>query len=294
MLRNKETNMQMIEVKNLFYSYTQNDVYAVNDVSFTIGKGEILGFLGPSGAGKSTTQGVLSGLLEIQQGEIYIDGRQRSEKPDKAFFNRIGVGFERPNVYKKLTGFENLRFHANLYNRETEDPMKILEMVGLADEARKKTGAYSKGMMQRIGFARSMINNPDIWFLDEPTMGLDPTTANSIKGIIRRKQDEKTTIFLTTHNMFVADELCDRVAFIVEGKIAAIDTPKNLKLKYGQPSVTVEYAEAGELKLETFDLTGEAKAEFQKFIGDKDVKTIHSGEPTLEEIFIKLTGHGLE
>lgn len=284
----------MIDVKNLFHSYTRNDVYAVRDVSFTIAKGEIMGFLGPSGAGKSTTQGVLSGLLELQQGDITIDGEKRAGKPDKAFFNRIGVGFERPNVYKKLSGLDNLKFHAALYNRETEDPMKVLEMVGLAEEAKKKTGAYSKGMMQRIGFARSMINNPDIWFLDEPTMGLDPTTANSIKGIIRRKQDEGTTIFLTTHNMFVADELCDRVAFIVDGKIVALDTPKNLKLKYGQPSVTVEYAEAGELKSETFGMAGDAKAEFQRFVGDKDVKTIHSGEPTLEEIFIKLTGRGLE
>ncbi|MCD6120337.1 MAG: ABC transporter ATP-binding protein [Spirochaetales bacterium] len=286
--------MPMIEVKNLSYSYTKNDVYAVKDVSFSIGRGEILGFLGPSGAGKSTTQGVLSGLLKIQQGEIYIDGEKRIGQPGKEFFNRIGVGFERPNVYKKLTGLENLKFHAKLYNRETEDPMKILEMVGLADEAKKKTGAYSKGMMQRIGFARSMINKPDIWFLDEPTMGLDPNTANSIKGIIKRKQSEGTTIFLTTHNMFVADELCDRVAFIVDGKIVAIDAPKSLKLKYGQPSVTVEYAEDGELKAKTFSMLGKAKAELKQFIGEKDIKTIHSGEPTLEEIFIKLTGRGLE
>lgn len=284
----------MIDVKNLFHSYDKNDVYAVNDVSFTIAKGEILGFLGPSGAGKSTTQNVLSGLLEQQKGEIFIDGQKRVGKPDKAFFNRIGVGFERPNVYKKLTGLDNLKYHARLYDGETEDPMKVLEMVGLADEANKRTGAYSKGMMQRIGFARSMINKPDIWFLDEPTMGLDPTTANSIKGIVRQKKAEGTTIFLTTHNMFVADELCDRVAFLVDGKIAALDTPKNLKLKYGQPSVTVEYLEGGELKSETIGLLGDDKARLQRLIGEKDVKTIHSGEPTLEEIFIKLTGRGLE
>jgi len=284
----------MIEVTNLFHSYSHDDAYAVNDVSFTIGKGEILGFLGPSGAGKSTTQGVLSGLLNLQQGEIRIDGKQRVGRPDKAFFNRIGVGFERPNVYKKLSGLDNLRFHAKLYDRETEDPMTVLKMVGLAEEARKKTGAYSKGMMQRIGFARSMINKPDIWFLDEPTMGLDPTTATSIKGIIKRKKAEGTTVFLTTHNMFVADELCDRVAFLVNGKIAALDTPKSLKLKYGQPSVVIEYAEGGELKSATLSMAGESKAELQRFIGDHDVKTIHSGEPSLEEIFIKLTGVGLE
>lgn len=284
----------MVEVKNLFYSYTKNGVYAVNDVSFTIDKGEIFGFLGPSGAGKSTTQGVLVGLLPLQKGEICIDGTPRQGKPDKAFFNRIGVGFEIPNVYRKLTGVDNLKFHARLYDRETEDPQIVLDMVGLGEEGKKKASEYSKGMKQRLGFARSMINRPDLWFLDEPTMGLDPTTSNSIKGIIRQKQAEGTTIFLTTHNMFVADELCDRVAFIVDGKIVAVDTPKNLKLQYGKPTVTVEYTEGGELKSTTFGMNGDDKGALQRFIGEHEVKTIHSGEPTLEEIFIKLTGRGLE
>jgi len=284
----------MIEVKNIYHSYKKNDEYAVNDVSFTIEKGEIFGFLGPSGAGKTTTQGVLVGLLDLQQGDVIIDGKPREGQPDKAFFNRIGVGFERPNVYKKLTGLDNLKFHAKLYNGATEDAMKVLEMVGLGEEAKKKAGDYSKGMMQRLGFARSMINKPDIWFLDEPTMGMDPIAANSIKNIIRKKQAEGTTIFLTTHNMFVADELCDRVAFIVDGKIVAVDTPKNLKLKYGQAQVTMEYTDSGELKSETFGMTGKDKELLLKFLADHDIKTMHSGEPTLEEIFIKLTGRSLE
>lgn len=284
----------MIEVKNIYHSYKKNDEYAVNNVSFTIEKGEIFGFLGPSGAGKTTTQGVLVGLLDLQQGDVIIDGKLREGRPDKAFFNRIGVGFERPNVYKKLTGLDNLKFHAKLYNGATEDAMKVLEMVGLGEEAKKKAGDYSKGMMQRLGFARSMINKPDIWFLDEPTMGMDPTTANSIKNIIRKKQAEGTTIFMTTHNMFVADDLSDRVAFIVDGKIVAVDTPKNLKLKYGQAQVTVEYTDSGELKSETLGMTGKDKELLLKFLADHDIKTMHSGEPTLEEIFIKLTGRGLE
>ncbi len=284
----------MIEAKNLFYSYEKNGKYAVEDVSFNIDKGEIFGFLGPSGAGKSTTQGILSGLLELQKGDIIIDGQAREGMPDKAFFNRVGVGFEIPNVYKKLSGLDNLKFHARLYDGETEDPMKILEWVGLQDAAKQKASSYSKGMKQRLGFARSIINKPDIWFLDEPTMGLDPNTANSIKRIVRNKQAEGCTIFLTTLNMFVADELCDRIGFIVDGKLAALDTPKNLKLKYGQPSVTVEYSEDGVLKSDTFEMSGEAKTVFQKFIGEHDVKTIHTGEPTLEEIFVKLTGRGLE
>jgi len=284
----------MIQVNNLFHSYKKNEDYAVEDVSFAIAKAEIFGFLGPSGAGKSTTQGVLSGLLELQKGSIIIDGQARKTYPDKAFYNRIGVGFEKPNVYKKLNGYDNLKFHASLYDGDTEDPKTVLEMVGLADEGKKLAGEYSKGMMQRLGFARSMINKPDIWFLDEPTMGLDPNTANSIKRIIRKKQSEGTTIFLTTHNMYVADELCDRVAFIVDGKIAAMDSPKNLKLKYGNPTVSVEFMEDGILKKKDFGMTGKDKEELEKFIREHDIKTLHSGEPTLEEIFIRLTGRGLE
>ena len=145
--------MAMIEVKDLSYSYKKNDNPAVDSVSFSIEKGEIFGFLGPSGAGKSTTQGVLSGLLDLQKGEIIIDGKARDGKPSKDFFNRIGMGFEIPNVYKKLTGLDNLKFHASLYDRQTLDPMEVMTMVGLAEEAEKKAGAYSKGMKQRLGFA---------------------------------------------------------------------------------------------------------------------------------------------
>ena len=284
----------MVDVQNLYHSYGNGHEHAVEDVSFSIGKGEIFGFLGPSGAGKSTTQAVLSGLLPLQRGEIIIDGRRRDGRPDKAFFNRIGVGFEIPNVYRKISGLDNLIFHASLYDGETLEPMEALEMVGLAAEARKKAGAYSKGMMQRLGFARSMINKPDIWFLDEPTMGLDPTTANSIKGIIRKQQAEGTTIFLTTHNMYVADELCDRVAFIVDGKIVAVDAPKNLKLSYGESIVNVEYRENGGLKAAAFGLAGEDKRRLQEFMGNHDIATIHSGEPTLEDVFVRITGRGLE
>lgn len=284
----------MLEVSGLSHSYRKDGSYAVSDVSFTIAKGEIFGFLGPSGAGKSTTQAVVTGLLELQQGQIIVDGEKRAGRPDKEFFNRIGVGFEIPNVYTKLSGIDNLRFHAGLYDRPTEDPMEILALVGLQDVAKRPAGQYSKGMMQRLGFARSMLNRPELWFLDEPTMGLDPTTSNSIKAIIRRRQAEGTTIFLTTHNMFVADELCDRVAFIVGGKIAAMDTSKNLKLQYGKPRVTVEYRENGGLAAQEFDMDDAGKAALQSFISDHDIATIHSGEPTLEEVFIRVTGRGLE
>lgn len=283
----------MIEVRDLAYAYSRKGGRAVDGISFSIDKGEIFGFLGPSGAGKSTTQGLLAGLLQLQGGEILIEGQSRKGHPDKAFFNRIGMGFEIPNVYKKLSGLDNLKFHARLYDGKTEDALKILEQVGLAEDARKKAGEYSKGMKQRLGFARSLMNCPDIWFLDEPTMGLDPSTSKNIKSIIRRKQSEGTTVFLTTHNMYVADELCDRVGFIVDGKIVAMDTPKNLKLKYGRPKVTVEYLEEGQLKSAEMGFESGEKTQLQQFIGSHEIMTLHSGEPTLEEIFIKLTGRGL-
>ncbi len=141
----------MIVVKDLCHSYTNNDIYAVNSISFSIDEGEIFGFLGPSGAGKSTTQNILTGLLQLQKGEATIAGesiKQRSQK----LFNLMGVSFEQPNVYKKLTALENLEFYAKLFSVPTEDPKKLLQMVGLEDAMNKKAGAFSKGMLQRLVF----------------------------------------------------------------------------------------------------------------------------------------------
>ncbi|AHC14070.1 ABC transporter ATP-binding protein [Salinispira pacifica] len=214
----------MIEVRHLTHDYEGKGNPSVKDVSFSIEQGTIFGFLGPSGAGKSTTQQIMTGLLGLQHGEILYDGRTLSEQGDE-FYNRIGVSFEHPNVFGKLTGLENLKYHAGLYRNETEDPLRLLDMVGLKDVADRRASAYSKGMKQRLVFARSLINRPDILFLDEPTSGLDPATAEGVKNIIREKREAGCTIFLTTHNMHSADELCDVVAFINEGEIVAMDTP---------------------------------------------------------------------
>jgi len=284
----------MIQVKNLYHQYSNSDSYAVKDVSFEIKKGEVFGFLGPSGAGKSTTQKILIGLLEHQQGQILIDGKAVDFK-DKKRLNDIGVSFEIANVYKKLTGRENLEFHAKMFDTPTADPKELLEMVGLGDAIDKKAGDYSKGMLQRLVFARSMINKPQIWFLDEPTSGLDPTTSSKIKKIIRQKQSEGVTIFLTTHNMFTADELCDRVAFINEGVIVAMDSPRNLKLEHGKKLASVEYIEEGRVVRKTLSMSEENAVEDLYAIMKKgNVDTIHSQEASLEQIFIKLTGRGLE
>lgn len=284
----------MINVKNLYHSYTNDENYAVEDISFEISKGEIFGFLGPSGAGKSTTQQILIGLLALQQGEVNIGGYD-IKKPKEELFNLIGVSFEHPNVYKKLSGLENLEFYKKMFSVETEDSMKLLRMVGLEDAANKKASGYSKGMLQRLVFVRSMLNNPKIWFLDEPTSGLDPNTASEIKKIIRKKNSEGSTIFLTTHNMYIADELCDRIAFINEGKIEHIDSPRNLKLKYGEKLVKIEYKENGKLKKESLSMVNDAdKDKLNRLINSGQIETMHSQEATLEEIFIKVTGRGLK
>jgi fluoroquinolone transport system ATP-binding protein len=149
-------------------------------------------------------------------------------------------------------------------------------------------------MKHRLTFARSMINNPELWFLDEPTTGLDPAIAADIKDIIRAQNKKGVTIFLTTHNMFIADELCNRVAFIVDGEIKLIDSPKRLKRRYGEQLVEVEYERNGEVIVETFStVLDEDKARLQQVIGANHIQSMHTKEATLEEIFIKVTGRGL-
>jgi len=283
----------MISVKNIFHDYSGKGEYAVNDVSFTINDGEIFGFLGPSGAGKSTVQNIITGLLKLQKGEIFYDNVSVRDIRPK-FFNKIGVSFEHPNLYNKLSGYENLKYFAGLFSVKTEDPLKLLELVGLKDSAHKKAASYSKGMKQSLVFARSIINNPKILFLDEPTSGLDPNTSSVIKNIIRDQKNKGATIFLTTHNMYVADDLCDRVAFINDGKLVAIDSPRNLKLKYGEKSVKVEYNENGNIASQIFSLNKESdKKAMYELINTKEVQTVHTQEATLEQIFITLTGRGL-
>ena len=283
----------MIEVKNLYHSYSHDEKYAVRDVSFEVPKGEVFGFLGPSGAGKSTTQGILTGLLKLQKGEVKVAGYDARHMKNE-MFNRIGVSFEQSNVYSKLTGKENLAFYRKLFDVKTREPMELLKLVGLSGKENVKAGEYSKGMKHRLTFVRSMINNPELWFLDEPTTGLDPAIAANIKDIIKAQNGNGVTVFLTTHNMYIADELCNRVAFIVDGEIKLIDSPKNLKLQYGEKMVEVEYSREGAIRKETCSTVEDKDRErLKKIIDEGGILTMHTKEATLEEIFIKVTGRGL-
>ena len=211
------------------------------------------------------------------------------------YYERIGVSFELPNHYQKLTGLENLRFFASLYSGETADPTALMDAVGLADDASTRVGKYSKGMQMRLTFARSLINNPDLLFLDEPTSGLDPVNARKVKDIILGLKARGRTIFLTTHDMATADELCDRVAFVVDGRIEALDTPAELKIARGQRLVRVEYrGESGRLETAEFGMDGLADdGAFHTLLRNHHVETIHSREASLDDVFVEVTGRRL-
>jgi fluoroquinolone transport system ATP-binding protein len=283
----------MIRVENLRHSYGQDEHYQVDNISFEVAEGEIFGFLGPNGAGKSTTQKILTGLLPLQQGRAEIAGvdvRQTSRR----IFNEIGVAFEQPNLYKKLTGRENLQFYAGLFDVPTVEPMALLSRFELEEAANKRVGEYSKGMQQRLMLARSLLNNPRIWFLDEPTSGLDPQSARAVRALILEKKADGVTIFLTTHDMHVAETLADRVGFINQGRIVALDTPRALKLAHGDRNLRVEYRRNGTVEAVQLRQTEPAdRRQLLALLEGGEVETVHSQEATLENIFIALTGRSL-
>ena len=209
------------------------------------------------------------------------------------YYEHIGVGFELPNHYLKLTAKENLNFFSTFYKRKVQKPLDMLAMVGLENDADKKVSDFSKGMKMRLNFVRAFMHNPEIVFFDEPITGLDPVNAKRIKDIILELKSQGKTIFITTHNMYDADRLCDRVAFIIDGEIKLIDQPKKLKLQYGERKVRVEYTN-GQAYVSEFalDNLGE-NIDFLNLIKSFRVDSIHTEEATLEDIFIKVTGHSL-
>jgi len=286
------TNGAAIQVEGLRYAY--GDLEAVRGIDFDVQPGEILGFLGPNGAGKSTTIKMLTGQLTPKAGVARVLGIDVSTD-DPELQARIGVCFEEKNLYLNMSGKENLEFFASLFGIKDPDAEGVLRRVGLADRAKDRVKTYSKGMRQRMMISRAFINKPDVLFLDEPTDGLDPVTSAAIRKTIREEADRGAAVLLTTHDMFEADELSDRVAFINEGEIVALDTAENLKLKYGTRSVKVRLREGDSVRVETLPLDGDgSSAKLAELAASPDLLTIHTEEATLEQIFIQLTGRGLE
>ncbi|MDO7785720.1 ABC transporter ATP-binding protein [Desulforamulus aquiferis] len=283
----------MIKVAKLGFKYKGNHGLVVKNINFQVEKGEIFGFLGPSGAGKSTTQKVLIGLLKNYQGSVKVFDKDLGEW-GKNYYEKIGVSFELPNHYQKLTALENLQFFQSLYNVRTEDPLKLLEGVGLRGDANTKVAKFSKGMQMRLNFVRALLHRPNLIFMDEPTSGIDPVNGRKIKDLILEQKSRGNTIFLTTHNMNVAEELCDRVAFIVDGEIVLEDSPQRLKIQYGQRIVSVGYLKEQSIVHEDFPMEDLGNNEhFLKLLRTEAIQTIHSKESTFEEIFIKVTGRKL-
>lgn len=277
----------MISVKDLFFTYAGNDKETLKGLDFEVKKQEIFGFLGPSGAGKSTTQKILYGLLKGYSGEVKImDKEINAWHAD--LYEKIGISFEMPNHYTKLTALENLAYFRSLYSGKTYEPMELLKWVGLGEDAHKRVSDYSKGMKIRLNVARSLIHKPKVLFLDEPTSGLDPVNARNIKDLIMGFRDLGTTIFITTHNMMVADELCDRVAFVTDGNIRAVDSPEALKQKYGKRSVKVTYHDKEKESNKEFPIEGLGKNEaFINLLNAKvTIDRLHSQETTLDNIFL--------
>lgn len=283
----------MIQVRDLNFTYRKSGKKVIRDMDFDIKEGEVFGFLGPSGAGKTTTQRLLIGLLRNYQGQIHIFDRERSSW-GKDFYEQVGVAFDFPNLYTRLTAKENLQLIGSYYRNRLTDAEELLDMVGLLPDKNVRVENFSKGMKMRLNFARSIMHSPRLMFFDEPTSGLDPVNAHAIKEIILKLRKQGKTIFLTTHNMTVAEQLCDRVAFIVEGKIAATGSPRALMIEHGKRLVKVEYQINGKLVEQEFEMNDLGKNEaFLRVLKMAEVKTIHSAEATLEDIFIKITGKTL-
>ena len=281
----------MICVKELRFSYVNRPF--IENMSFDVRKGEILGFLGPSGAGKSTLQKILTGLLMNYQGSVKVNGIE-VKNHNKSFYEDIGVDFEFPSLYEKLTARENLVFFASLYKKSL-DADELLKSVGLLQDADKRVSDFSKGMKSRLNFIKALIHDPKLLFLDEPTSGLDPSNARRMKDIILKQKAMGKTIVLTTHNMYDATELCDRVAFIVDGSLRALDTPHNLIMAKGASIIRYTYLQDGkEVQREVaINRTGEDEL-LQELLKESRLLPIHSSEPTLNEIFVEITGRRLQ
>lgn len=281
-----------IAAEDLTYSY--GDLTAVNHINFQVAEGEILGFLGPNGAGKTTTVKMLTGQMKPKGGRAVLLGMDVAKNIERVQGN-IGVCFETTNLYEQMTAVENLNLFARLFGVKPFDATEYLRRVGLEGRGKDKVETYSKGMKQRMMVARSLVNKPQILFLDEPTAGLDPTSSEAIREVILKEKERGATVFLTTHDMMEADKLSDRVAFMNQGNIMALDTPLNLKRQYGRRALKVKVATAsGALEDREIDLdTPETPANVQELFAREQVVTVHSEEATLEDIFIGITGRGL-
>ncbi|MDT0328599.1 ABC transporter ATP-binding protein [Nocardiopsis lambiniae] len=275
-----------ITVEGLSVRYPGAASPAVDRMDFTVGRGEVFGFLGPSGAGKSTAQKVLTRLIRRYRGDVSVLGRPLEEW-GRDYFERVGVGFELPAGFGRLTARENLATFASLYRGPVEDVDALLAAVDLTEAADRRLSDLSKGMRMRLNLARALVDRPDVLFLDEPTSGQDPVRAALVRDVVRGAAERGCAVFLTTHDMTTADLLCDRVAFVVRGRIAAVDTPRDFKIRYGRPGLVAELRGGGVREVPVESLAEDA--ELLDLIGRGAVETLHTREASLADVFTEIT-----
>ncbi|MFI7679225.1 ABC transporter ATP-binding protein [Actinophytocola sp. NPDC049390] len=282
--------MTVIEVEDLRMRYRGATANAVDGISFTVAEGEVFGFLGPNGAGKSTTQRILTGLLRGHEGRADVLGRPVA-RWGRDYYEHIGVGFELPAHFSRLTARENLAAFAGFHRGPVDEPGGLLDLVDLGSAADRLVGEFSKGMRMRLNLARALVNRPRVLFLDEPTSGMDPVHASLVRDLVRRQAAQGRTVFLTTHDMATADQLCDRVGFMVDGRLAAVDTPRNFRLAHGKPCVVVEYRDENTVRREEFPLSGIGEdPDFAALLRAYPVETVHTREASLDDVFVAVTG----
>lgn len=257
---------------------------ALNQIQFNVDKGEIFGFLGPSGAGKTTLINILTGQLKADEGTTQLLGKDTKDLTPEDLA-RIGLVGDSSGYYEKLSLEKNLIVYVKIYGLPNNRVDEVLEQVGLLESKKTIAEKLSTGMRQRMFLARALLNRPELLFLDEPTSGLDPMTSKKIHRLLEELKAAGTTIFLTTHDMVEATEMCDRISLLNQGDLVEIGTPRDIIQKYNKEKrVKVTYMDHSEQVMAFEDLKDQDMTQ---------VELIHSMEPTLEDIFIQLTGEKL-
>ena len=262
----------------------------LKDISATLERGQILGFLGPSGAGKTTTIKILTGQLRPTSGEAYVLGK-RCQDIDESIYEQIGIVTDESGVYERLSVYDNLKYFARLLQVPLSDITPLLKRIGLYEHRKKPASKLSKGQRQRLILARAILHRPKVLFLDEPTSGLDPATSVEIHKMLLELKADGMAIFLTTHNMDEAAKLCDHVALLNEGVIVEYGSPEDICLRHNihkQYRVRLHDGSIHELAQ-----SAETTRTIAGWLAEDQIETIHSCEPTLETVFLSVTGRSL-
>ena len=278
-----------IKISNLRHVFKEKVV--LEDISFEIGKGQIFGLLGPSGAGKTTLINILTGQLKPTGGSSVVLGTESSKMTGEQYA-KLGIMMDNFGLYERMNCYDNLKFYQKLDGKVTKEIETVLQGVGLSEAKKTKVMNLSKGMTNRLAFARAILRAPELLFLDEPTSGLDPSTVEEIHKMILTEKEKGTTIFLTTHNMYEAEKLCDTIALLNEGKIVESGAPADICRRYNHQKRIHVHLKSGEDV--TLEHNKDCAVALKEYFEKDEVETIHSTEPNLETIFMELTGRKLE